>query len=151
MTDRDLWLWCLYRLSGGVPNLETWWDGTVERADPVFAARDVWKTDEDNIESNGRLVADDPASMIIEDSTEPNPDPDKYLFGFNQIADQDDQRSAVPDDPSVSPAKPVTVSAWIPGAGPNSTPSESAHSRPVAYRGLRSSRSESVPPPAAAA
>ena len=55
--------------------------------------------------NDGDLIADVPAEMILEDTLEPNPDPDKHVFLFNPVTDQVDQRIDVPDDVALSPGE----------------------------------------------
>ncbi len=105
--------------------LETWWDGTheLDAGGVPEIAVDVAGLDA----SNGTLIAgpgdpDRRIGMILEDPLEPNPDPDKTVFLLNPELSDDDQQIEVDDDPAVSPAKPLTISAWVMWLGTDDTP-----------------------------
>jgi hypothetical protein len=105
---------------GDVLGLEAWWDATVDDPDHPTTAIDVWVPDGGR-GNDGDVIADVPAEMILEDTLEPNPDPDKHVFLFNPVTDQVDQRIDVPDDVALSPVKPLTFSAWVNWQGPDSS------------------------------
>lgn len=93
-------------LDGESIGLTAWYDGGYEVRGTEYWATDAWTGTADDFESDGRLTASDPSSMLNEIAGD-------LVFQMNSDVAARDQVIEVETHASLSPQHELTVSAWI--------------------------------------